>query len=152
MCIFSLFRNPCCYKNIPSKVFVINCSDTHKNIIHNKFCIHLTLCYFEFRTPLRATLFSACAIKDCSVPPLRFVTTALTLSCVLSLHLPAQTQIRTSLRATLVLDYWWFTTFTLRFCFSTKNSTPPSCSQRRRYVRFTHSSLAKIRKKKPPFG
>ena len=42
----------------------------------------------------------ACAIKDCFVPSLRFVTTAQSLSYVLSLPLPSQRQIRTPLRLT----------------------------------------------------
>ena len=61
---------------------------------------------------------SACTIKDCYAPSLRSVTTALTFNSVLSLHLPSQTQIRTSLRATLVLDYWRLVTLILCFCFS----------------------------------
>ena len=41
-----------------------------------------------------------------------------------------------------VLDYWRFSTFVLRFCFSLKNSAPTSCSPGRRSVRAAHFSLA----------
>ena len=82
--------------------FLLYTPQSFTTICCSKFFVHFAPCYFEFRT--LSSLYakfdkSACAIKDCFVPSLCSVTTALTLSFVLSLHLPSQTQIRTSLRA-----------------------------------------------------
>ena len=87
------------------KIYII------KTLLHNGADVKLrpqfAFAFAKANSDFTPSYACACAIIDCFAPSLRSVTTALTLSYVLSLHLPAQTQIRTLLRATLKKKPLW---------------------------------------------